>query len=407
MTKYKFQDIVLEREGFLRGPFGSALKKSLFIPKNEKAYKVYEQSVVLEENKDLGSYYISEEYFNNELQRFEVKENDFLVSCSGVNYGAIYQLKGKIEKGVINQALLRIRLNNDLVDDNYFYYYFKAYIVKKITGGTGDSTIPNFPPMSYVKNIELELPDLEQQKIIGRRLKDIDDKILNNKNIISELELMAKTIYDYWFLQYDYPDAKGKPYKSNGGNMVYNEELKKEIPEGWKVGTIRDIIIEKGKSSIQVGEAKDKSGEYPFFTSGSEIYEVDEFITEGRNCYLSTGGKGYIQYYVGKSSYSTDTWVISGKDNLEDYLYLFIKSIEDMLDIKYFAGTGLKHLQKDLFKDTHIAIPNEETLKMFNEISNKMFNKISRIYKENQELIKLREDLLPLLMNGQVGFRNQ
>lgn len=133
---------------------------------------------------------------------------------------------------------------------------------------------------------------------------------------------------------------------------------------------------------------------------------MNEFLTDGRNCFLSTGGKGYVQYYVGKSSYSTDTWVISGINDLEDYLYLFIKSIENMLDNKYFAGTGLQHLQKDLFKDTHIVIPSDEILKRFNKISNTIFNKISKIYKENRELQNLRDFLLPLLMNGQVGFKS-
>ena len=120
MFKGIFEDIVLPQEGFLRGPFGSTLKKSLFIPKAEDTYKVYEQSVVLQEDKTLGKYYVSKEYFENNLSRFEVKSGDFLISCSGVNYGAIYQLKGDIEKGVINQALLRVRINPNIVDENYF-----------------------------------------------------------------------------------------------------------------------------------------------------------------------------------------------------------------------------------------------------------------------------------------------
>ena len=232
------------------------------------------------------------------------------------------------------------------------------------------------------------------------------DKIILNNKLSKELESIVKTIYDYWFLQYEFQNEEGKPYKSTGGKMVYNEKIKKEIPEGWKVTTIGKIIIERQKSSIKVGQAKNKLGKYPFFTSGSEIYEMNEFLTDGRNCFLSTGGKGYVQYYVGKSSYSTDMWVISGINNLEDYLYLFIKSIENMLDNKYFAGTGLQHLQKDLFKDTHIVIPSDEILKEFNKISNTIFNKISRIYKENKELQKLRDFLLPLLMNEQVGFKS-
>lgn len=128
MFKGKFEDVVLSQEGFLRGPFGSALKKSLYVPKTEETYKVYEQSVVLQQDKTLGEYYISKDYFENSLSKFEVKTGDFLISCSGVNYGAIYQLKGNIEKGVINQALLRVRINPDLVDENFFLYYFRTWL---------------------------------------------------------------------------------------------------------------------------------------------------------------------------------------------------------------------------------------------------------------------------------------
>ena len=153
IKRYKFGDIVLPN-GMIRGPFGSSLKKSIFVSKAVNTYKVYEQSVVLEQNKNAGKYYISKKYFENCLKRFEIKENDFLISCSGVNYGAIYQIKGNFEQGVINQALLIVRVNPLIVDYDYFLYYFRTFIVKAITTGTGDSTIPNFPSVSVIKDIE-------------------------------------------------------------------------------------------------------------------------------------------------------------------------------------------------------------------------------------------------------------
>ena len=124
MFKGKFKDIVAKDDGFLRGPFGSALKKSLFVSKSDDTYKVYEQGVVLEQDNTIGNYYISKEYYDSKMSRFATKAGDFLVSCSGVNYGAIYQLPNDSKNGVINQALLRIRLNNDIIDNDYFLYYF-------------------------------------------------------------------------------------------------------------------------------------------------------------------------------------------------------------------------------------------------------------------------------------------
>ena len=185
-TKYKLKDICLEK-GFVRGPFGSALKKSLFVSKGEDTYKVYEQCVPLEQNQNGGHYYVTGDYFRQSLIRFQVKHNDFLISCSGVNYGAIYHLKEPFEKGVINQALLIIRINNLIVDYNYFKYLFRVVLSRAITSGTGDSTIPNFPAMDVIKDIDVQLPSLYFQKRVGKILDDIDAKIALNRKINDNL----------------------------------------------------------------------------------------------------------------------------------------------------------------------------------------------------------------------------
>ena len=190
---YKLKDICLEN-GFIRGPFGSTLKKDLFVEKDEDAYKVYEQCVPLEQDKNKGKYYISGEYFREKLSRFEVKNNDFLISCSGVNYGAIYHLKEPFEKGIINQALLIIRVNPGIVDYNYFKYLFNILLKKTITSGTGDSTIPNFPSMNVIKNIEINLPILEKQRKIGDIINSIDNQIKRNNEMVQKLQCFKPTL---------------------------------------------------------------------------------------------------------------------------------------------------------------------------------------------------------------------
>ena len=370
LKKYKFKDICLDK-GFVRGPFGSALKKSLFVPKTIDTYKVYEQCVPLEQDKTKGNYYISRKYFEKSLKRFEVKNNDFLVSCSGVNYGAIYHLQEPFEKGVINQALLIIRINNRIVDYNYFKYLFRLVLSKAITSGTGDSTIPNFPSIDVIKDIDVFLPTLSLQKKIGNFLNSIDEKMRKNKEINDNLAAMAYDIYMHSFFSKK-PNAK-----------------------------LKDILIEADKSSVQVGEAKQSTGEYPFFTSGSAILKWDTPFIDGRNCFLNTGGNADVKFYVGAAAYSTDTWCISANNNMSDYLYLLLVSIKPELNQKFFQGTGLKHLQKPLLKDRPIYIPDFEELKTFNEQVNPMLNIISENTRENQELITLRDWLLPMLMNGQ------
>ena len=171
-------------------------------------------------------------------------------------------------------------------------------------------------------------------------------------------------------------------------------------------GKLGDIILENNKSSVQVGMAKAASGKYPFFTSGDAILEWNECMVSGRNCYLNTGGNAGVKYYVGDAAYSTDTWCITGKNNTADYLYLTLLSIKPELNQKFFQGTGLKHLQKPLLRDRKIYIPCEEELSAFNKSIQPMFDMISANIRENQRLTKLRDWLLPMLMNGQATIED-
>lgn len=166
-------------------------------------------------------------------------------------------------------------------------------------------------------------------------------------------------------------------------------------------GRIKDILLEADKSPIQVGTAKTSNGKYPFFTSGATILKWDKPFVNGRNCYLNTGGNADVKFYVGEAAYSTDTWCISAKSKMSDYLYLMLLSLKPELDQKFFQGTGLKHLQKPLLKDRPIYIPEKSELEVFNGNVRPMFDSISENIRENQQLISLSDWLLPMLMNGQ------
>ena len=169
---------------------------------------------------------------------------------------------------------------------------------------------------------------------------------------------------------------------------------------------LNDILIEAEKSVVQVGEAKTSNGEYPFFTSGATILKWDEPFVDGRNCFLNTGGNADVKFYVGKTAYSTDTWSISAKSEMSDYLYLMLFSIKPELDQKFFQGTGLKHLQKPLLKDRPIYVPEKMELEAFNRQVMPMLDIISENTRENQQLTSLRDWLLPMLMNGQATIND-
>lgn len=166
-------------------------------------------------------------------------------------------------------------------------------------------------------------------------------------------------------------------------------------------GKLSDILVENEKSTVQVGEAKESAGEYPFFTSGDAILRWRNAIISGRNCFLNTGGNAGVKFYVGDAAYSTDTWCVTGTDGFADYLYLLLESIKPELNLKLFQGTGLKHLQKPLLRDKPIYIPTESEIKSFNDAVQPWMTMISENVRQNQELTRLRDWLLPMLMNGQ------
>lgn len=425
--KYRFKDVVLAKGGFLRGPFGGDLKKEIFVDKAEDTYKVYEQGVVLNSNKNLGRYYISEKDYKAKLHKFSVQNNDFLVSCSGVNMGAIFQLKDPFEKGIINQALLRIRLNNKIIDDSFFYYLFKELISRKITSGSGDSTIPNFPGLDVIKNIEFELPEKKIQSRIGHILTILDSKIELNNRINAELEQMAKTIYNYWFVQFDFPisaeyassvgqpELEGKPYKSSGGKMVWSDELKREVPDGWEIGSLLDIanyinglpcqkfrpIGDKTFRVIKIREMNEG------FSLNSELVRHDipeKSIVENGDVLFSwsasldvkiwSGGKGALNQHIFK--------VTSSKFPKSFFYYELVNYLQHFKMMAENRKTTMGHITQDHLKQSRIIIPKIElTLKLENIIS-PIFNKKLNNEGENQKLTELRDWLLPMLMNGQV-----
>ncbi|MDD7347918.1 MAG: restriction endonuclease subunit S [Clostridiales bacterium] len=251
-----------------------------------------------------------------------------------------------------------------------FMYYIFEYIKASIQNAASGSIQDNIN-IDYLTTLNFKIPKKNYQDMIVALLGAIDKKIISNNDINDNLLAMAYDIYMYSFY--------GK------------------IPNG----KLNDILVEADKSSVQVGEAKQSTGEYPFFTSGSAILKWDTPFINGRNCFLNTGGNADVKFYVGEAAYSTDTWCISANKNMSDYLYLLLVSIKPELNQKFFQGTGLKHLQKLLLKYRPIYIPDSNELQAFNEQANPIFNVISENTRENQELITLRDWLLPMLMNGQ------
>ncbi len=425
MSKMIFEDLLYKKDGLIKGPFGGNIKKSLFVPKSETTYKVYEQGLVLNHNIEHGNYYITKEYFESNLKRFEVKENDILLTGAGT-LGELFIVPSNAPRGIINQALLRVRLNENTVNRSFFCYYFKYYIKSIISNINGDSVIPNLPPLPIIKSTKIDIPDIIYQKKIADVLFALDSKIELNNRINAELEAMAKTLYDYWFVQFDFPfdfaqgkpNAEGKPYKSGGGKMVWNEQLKREIPEGWKVGELHDIAnITMGQSPP--GDSYNEEGEGVIFYQGCTDFgnrfpTVRQFTTKPTR-YANEGdillsvrapvgtiniAKEYCCIGRGLSS-------LNSKDNCISYLFGIMVNLKQIFDRRNVDGTTFGSITKDDLFSLKVVIPDDGILKLYNKIINPAFQKQNKIELENQQLSELRDWLLPMLMNGQVSVEGE
>ena len=266
-------------------------------------------------------------------------------------------------------SIVGFSANHEKSSEKFMYYIFE-YIKKSIQNAATGSIQDNIN-IEYLTSLDFKVPSKKYQDEMVMLLSAIDEKILLNSEINDNLSAMAYDIYMHNFFSKK-PNAK-----------------------------LKDILTEAEKSAIQVGEAKTSNGEYPFFTSGATILKWNEPFVDGRNCFLNTGGNADVKFYVGKAAYSTDTWSISAKSEMSDYLYLMLFSIKPELDQKFFQGTGLKHLQKPLLKDRPIYVPEKLELEAFNRQVMPMFDIISENTRENQQLTSLRDWLLPMLMNGQ------
>ncbi len=214
---------------------------------------------------------------------------------------------------------------------------------------------------------------------------------------------MAKTLYDYWFVQFDFPDdspqGQGKPYKTSGGKMVYNPTLKQEIPEEWEAVSVGKIVdIKTGKEDANYAT---ESGKYHFFTCGETALRCDDFVFEGKAVLLAGNGSFSVKRYEGKFNAYQRTYVLIPKqDELYAPLYFAVNDKVKTLT-SGSRGSIVKFITKGDIEDIYLPLPTNRKLEFVGAL-NACFKESSRLYEQNLELISLRDWILPMLMNGQV-----
>ncbi|WP_420575251.1 restriction endonuclease subunit S [Ekhidna sp.] len=362
------------------------------------------------------------------LKKANAKRGDIVITHRGT-LGQISYIPydSKRENYVISQSQFRVSLKTDLVDPIYFTYYFHSTEgQKRLLSFKNHVGVPALAQATTnFRLLEFPYRPLKEQKAIAKILSDLDSKISLNNRINQELEAMAKLIYDYWFVQFDFPDDNGKPYKSSGGKMVYNEQLKRAIPEGWGDGTFEDIgeIVGGSTPSRSIDENFTVGDGTPWITPNDLSNNTgNKYITRGEFDATDLGVKdaslrkmppgtilltsrapiGYTA--IAREETTTNQGfksIVPSKGYSTEYTYytvrLYIKAM-----IQYASGSTFKEISGGTLRTIKISVPPKELVISFTDKVESIFKKQDILEKENQKLSELRDWLLPMLMNGQV-----
>lgn len=314
-------------------------------------------------------------------------------------------------------------VKEDIVEPYYLYNYLK---VLKFDGIRTGSTLPSMTSSAYY-DIPINLPDYNKQKRVSNILKLLDKKIALNNKINQELEQMAKTLYDYWFVQFDFPDEKGRPYKSANGKMVYHEVLKREIPVGWEVAKLKTICDVKSgfpfssedyaiNSQYKLITIKNVLDGYISVDTDNTIKNIPSkmpeycMLKEGNILLSLTGNVGRVGMVFGTNLLLNQrVGLLDVKDNKwHSYIYLLFlqHSFKVMLE-KISTGSNQKNLSPVETERLSILVPPTYIAECFSKHTEPLLKRIIKNYQESYKLQELREFLLPLLMNGQVTVSSE
>ena len=309
-----------------------------------------------------------------------------------------------------------LRQNENTINDFIFYLSKSPAFRKRAIGCMEGTSGRKRVNEGALKLQVLPIPDISTQQKIASVLSALDSKIELNNRINSELEAIAKTIYDYWIVQFDFPDKNGKPYKTSGGKMVWNEELKREIPEGWEVKTLLDIATFVNGLACQKFRPKENEDSYRVIKireMGTGFTENSEFVSKNipekvvvfngdilfswsatLDVKLWTGGTGALNQHIFK--------ITSGKYPKSFYYFELLNYLQHFKMMAELRKTTMGHITQDHLRESRITIPPIEIINELDKIIKPILEKKVKLEIENQKLTEHRDWLLPMLMNGQV-----
>ncbi len=404
------------------GPFGSQLHASDYVPQGIPCI----MPANMKNNRvDLSKIAFITEADAQRLSKYIVKENDIVYSRRGdVTQKALIR---KSEEGYFCGTGCLLLRPGKKFDARFLTYYLstreiQSWIVSQAVG----ATMPNLNT-GILSSIPFHGPEKPEQEMAANVLSAIEDKIELNNRISAELEAMAKTLYDYWFVQFDFPNANGKTYKTSGGKMVYNPTLKRDIPEGWEAGTLEDLgqIVGGSTPSTQSPENFTTEGT-PWITPNDlSNNQGNKFISRGRQDVSAEGIKsaslkkypagtvllssrapiGYMA--ISRNEVTTNQGFksfIPNKGYSSEFIYYTVNNSLKAIT-QYASGSTFKEVSGGTLKTVKVVLPIMNISDAFKNKVQSIFRKQDFIERENAQLTQLRDWLLPMLMNGQVTVK--
>jgi type I restriction enzyme S subunit len=389
---------LLGEKGYVRGPFGSSLKRGEM---ETSGIPVYEQQHAIYNSRDFR-FYIDDNKFN-ELRRFQVKTNDLIVSCSGT-IGKISIISEKDPKGIISQALLILRPDNTKVLPEYLKYYFSTRKGFNSLLSTSHGSVQiNIAGRDVVESIAIKIPDIPTQKRISSILLSLDDKIELNRQTNTTLEAIAQAIFKEWFVDFNFPGATGEMVESELGM----------IPRGWRVGKLGEVVdVNMGQSPP--GESYNQIGDGVIFFQGKAEYGfrfpvIDKFTSAPKKFAKKFDTLLSVRAPVGTINMARERCcigrglaAISGKNDAWSFTFYCLKNLEEHFKIYEGTGTVFGSINKTEIENIDIVVSPTEVIYSFERVVNQIDELILNTDDESTTLSTIRDTLLPKMMSGEI-----
>lgn len=360
----------------------------------------------------------------------KVKAKTIIYSTVRPNQEHYGFLENPADNFIVSTGFTTIDVIDDKTDAKYIFYLLTQKYITDYLHTIGENSVSSYPAINPddLANLTFNVPSLKTQQAIASVLSALDQKIAINHQINAQLEQMAKTLYDYWFVQFDFPNENGKPYQSSGGEMVYNDTLKRHIPKGWEVKSLgeniflergvtysKDSICDNNENATAILRATNISGNV---IDLNDLVFISKTVNEQQKLkpfdiliVMSSGseehiGKNAVYYFDKNNAFGAFCSKITAKTYFFEFISIFLQSDMFKNYVKnQCLGTNINNLNNSHILNCKIINPLDDLIKLFHFSTKPIYEKIACNTKQNHQLTQLRDFLLPMLMNGQVGVK--